>query len=73
MRVSELISDFEIWASNEELKLLEKLQKPIRLSSLDEHDQVNVQNMIRKSLITKIGQHDPIVVINEKINPTKNK
>lgn len=73
MRVSELISDFEIWTSNEELKLLEKLQQPIRLLSLDEHDQVNVQNMIRKSLVTKIGQNDPIIVINEKINPTKNK
>ena len=67
MKINELIKDFEIWTTNEESKLLEKLQKPIKLSSLDEHDQVVVQSMIRKSIIKKIGQQDPTVVINEKI------
>lgn len=67
MKINELIKDFEIWTTNEESKLLEKLQKPIKLSSLDEHDQVVVQSMIRKSIVTKIGQQDPVVVINEKI------
>lgn len=67
MKINELIKDFEIWTTNEESKLLEKLQKPIKLSSLDEHDQFVVQSMIRKSIIKKIGQQDPVVVINEKI------
>lgn len=67
MKINELIKDFEIWTTNEESKLLEKLQKPIKLSSLDEHDQVVVQSMIRKSIIKKIGQQDPTVVVNEKI------
>ena len=67
MKINELIKDFKIWTTNEESKLLEKLQKPIKLSSLDEHDQVVVQSMIRKSIIKKIGQQDPTVVVNEKI------
>ena len=67
MKINELIKDFEIWTTNEESKLLEKLQKPIKLSSLDEHDQVVVQSMIRKSIIKKIGRQDPTVVVNEKI------
>lgn len=67
MKINELIKDFEIWTTNEESKLLEKLQKPIKLSSLDEHDQFVVQSMIRKSIIKKIGQQDPVVVVNEKI------
>lgn len=66
MKVSELISDFEIWTTNEEKKLLEKLQEPVRLSQLSEQDQFKVQAMIRKSLVTKIGNKDPYVVINEK-------
>lgn len=66
MKVSDLISDFEIWTSNEESKILKKLTKPIKLSRLSENEQFRVQAMIRKSLVTKVGQTDPYVVANEK-------
>jgi hypothetical protein len=66
MRVNELISDFEIFTTNEELVVLNKLSEPVALSSLSEHEQVLVTNMIRKSLVTKIGFKDPMVVKNEK-------
>ena len=64
MKVNELIGSFEIWTTNEEARLLEKLQKPVKLSQLSEHDQFKVQAMIRKSLLTKIGHQDPSVVAN---------
>lgn len=67
MKVSELISDFSIWTTNEELKLLKKLGSPVKLSNLSEQDQFKVQALIRKSLVTKVGDKDPYVVINEKI------
>jgi hypothetical protein len=66
MRVNELIGGFEIYTTNEELVVLEKLKEPVALSALSEHDQVVVANMIRKSLVTKIGHTDPMVVKNEK-------
>lgn len=66
MKLNELISDFEIWTTNEEKALLNKLSKPVPLSSLSEQDQFRVQALIRKSLITKVGQEQPYVVINEK-------
>lgn len=66
MKVSDLIEDFEIWTTNEEKRILEKLKRPVKLSSLSEHDQFKVQAMIRKSLVTKVGQEDPSVVANEK-------
>ena len=66
MKVNDLISDFEIWTTNEETKLLEKLKTPVKLSALSEQDQFKVQAMIRKSLVTKIGHQDPRVVANEK-------
>lgn len=62
-----LLDEFEIWTTNEEAQILKKLSKPVKLSSLNEQDQFRVQAMIRKSLVTKIGQHDPMVVANEKI------
>lgn len=66
MKINELIQSFEIWTTNEEKKLLKKLQTPVRLSSLREDEQFKVQAMIRKSLVTKIGQTNPTVVANEK-------
>jgi len=63
----ELIDGFEIWTTNEEASLLKKLAVPVKLSSLNEHEQFRVQAMIRKSLVTKIGMKDPSVVANEKL------
>jgi hypothetical protein len=64
--VYNILDGFEIWITNEEKALLEKLKTPTKLSNLSEHDQFRVQAMIRKSLITKIGHNDPTVVANEK-------
>jgi hypothetical protein len=66
MKINELISDFEIWITNEEKSILEKLKHPIKLSQLSEHEQFKIQAMIRKSLVSKIGFNDPRVVANEK-------
>lgn len=66
MKVSELLSEFHIWTTNEEAELLKKLKSPVKLAHLSEQEQFKVQAMIRKSLITKIGFNDPSVVANEK-------
>jgi len=68
MKLNELIDSFEIWTTNEEAVLLKKLKYPVKLAQLNEHDQVRVQAMIRKSLVTKIGHKDPMVVANERPN-----
>ena len=61
-----ILDGFEIWMSNEEAELLERLKNPIKLSHLDEHDQFRVQALIRKSLVSKVGLEDPTIVANEK-------
>jgi len=66
MKINELIGSFEVWTTNEERDLLNKLSSPIKLSQLSEQDQFKVQSLIRKSLVTKIGMDDPSVVANEK-------
>jgi hypothetical protein len=66
MKINELIDDFKIWTTNEETDILKKLRSPIKLASLTETEQFRVQAMIRKSLVTKIGQENPSVVANEK-------
>jgi len=66
MKINELLGNFEIWTTNEEKELLKKFDKPVKVSTLSEQDQFRVQAMVRKSLLTKIGHEDPMVVANEK-------
>jgi hypothetical protein len=66
MKINELISSFEIWTTNEEAVMLARLAKPVRLAAMNEHEQVIINNMIRKSLVIKVGHKDPMIVINEK-------
>lgn len=63
MKVNEITLD--VWTSKEENELLEKLKTPIKLHHLSDHDQFRIQSLIRKSLVTKIGQTNPTVVANE--------
>ena len=65
MRINELLRSFEIYTTIEEQQLLSKLQKPTKLSSLPEREQQVAENMIRKSLLVKIGSKYPDVVANE--------
>jgi hypothetical protein len=66
MKINELISNFEIFITNEERTLLNKLSGPVRLSHLSDREQCLAENMIRKSLLKKIGFETPYVLVNEK-------
>ena len=65
MRINELVGEFGIFTTNEEAVILKKLTKPVPLSSLSEQEQFKIEALIRKSLVTKIGQVNPKVVANE--------
>ena len=65
MNINELINGFEIYTTNEEREVLDRLIRPIKLTALNERERVIVENMIRKSLVIKIGHTDPSVVKNE--------
>ena len=56
MKLNELIKSFEVFLTNEEEELLETLGNETKpLSSFTEHDQVIINNLIRKSVISKIS------------------
>ena len=65
MKINELVGQFGIWTSQEEHSLLEKVVSPITLSSLTAREQVVAEQLIRKSLLKKIGLQNPVVVRNE--------
>jgi hypothetical protein len=57
MRINELISSFEIYTSNEEKSVLEQITKPLPLESFKEREQVIIQNLVRKSLVSKLSSN----------------
>ncbi len=62
MKLNELIRDFKIYKTNEELEELSKLNAPVPLASLSERQQVIMNNLIRKSLVSKIKSNNVIMV-----------
>jgi hypothetical protein len=66
MKINELISNFEIFITNEEKQLLGKLSGPVKLANLTDREQCIAETMIRKSLLKKIGFDNPYVLVNEK-------
>ena len=67
MKINELISDFEIYVSNEEAALLAKMQINQPMESFTEREQFIIEGMIRKSIVTKIIKNNQTwVVSNER-------
>lgn len=57
MKLNELIKSFDIFTSNEEKELLERMDRPLPLSSFTEHEQFVIKNLTYKSLVTKINNN----------------
>ena len=62
MKLNELIDSFEIFTTNEETLELSKLEGMVPFESLTERQQVIINNLIRKSLVSKIRSKDGVMV-----------
>jgi|TARA_B100001059_G_C17261182_1_gene299037 hypothetical protein len=67
MKLNELISpvDVKVYMSNEERELLETLDdsRPRPMTSFPERDQVIINNLIRKSVISKVLYNGTVMVL----------
>ena len=62
MKINELINN--TYKTNEEKQLLAKFDEPMPLGAFPERDQTIINNLIRKSIISKVQtQNGTIVVI----------
>jgi hypothetical protein len=66
MKLNELIKSFSIAMSNEEKALLDQMQDVRPLDSFTEREQVIIENLVRKSLVSKIhNKGSTLVMANE--------
>ena len=54
MKINELLIDFEIFLSNAEKAVLESMDGTRMLTDYGERDQFHIENLIRKSLVSKV-------------------
>jgi hypothetical protein len=68
MRINNLIDSFEIYTTNEEQEVLQRIDNRTDYQSYTERDQVLIENLVRKSLVSKVNLNDQCWVIkNDKI------
>lgn len=67
MKLNELIKSFEIYLTNEERKLLETFDAPVPLSTFAEREQVIINNLIRKSVISKVRYKGTVMVMQNEL------
>lgn len=63
MKINNLVGEFTIQMSNEERALYNKLDYPQPYDSFKERDQFVIENLNRKSLVSKIKHHNMIMVV----------
>jgi len=66
MKLNELISSFEIYTTNDEQQVMESMQSISPIDQFTEREQVIIDNLVKKSLISKcIYNGQTMVVKNE--------
>jgi len=63
MKINELISSFYIYITNEEREIYNQLDERTSLTEFDERQRFIIQNLIRKSLVSKVVANGQELVI----------
>jgi hypothetical protein len=69
MKLNELISEFKIAVTNEERVVLDKMQSISPIDSFEEREQVIIENLIRKSLVSKVVRNSQTLVMKNGFDP----
>lgn len=68
MKINELISNFTIFTTNEERSILDKLDNPCYYENFNERERQVLENLRKKSLVSKYKLHGGTMVKRNEIN-----
>lgn len=63
MKLNELLGNFTIYTTNEEKQILSKIDDIMSLDTFTEREQAIIENLIRKSLVSKIHKKGSTLVM----------
>lgn len=62
MKINELLKDFQIYMTNEEKEILQRVEGLRPMEAYTERERVVIENLIRKSLISKVKHNNTFMV-----------
>jgi hypothetical protein len=62
MKMNEVLKNFEIFTTNEEREVLSKMEGIRYMEAYTEREQVVIENLVRKSLVSKIQRNKTFMV-----------
>ena len=63
MKLNELIENFTIYTTNEEKRVLSKIDDMMSIDTFTEREQTIIENLIRKSLVSKVQRRGSTLVM----------
>lgn len=63
MKINEVLKNFEIFVSNEEKQILNKLERLLPIESYNDRERFVIENLIRKSLVSKVKHNNTYMVV----------
>ena len=63
MKLNELIDAFTIYTTNEEKEMLSRIDDIMSLDAFTEREQAIIENLIRKSLVSKVQRRGSTLVM----------
>jgi hypothetical protein len=63
MKLNDLVGEFRIILTNEESAVLDRMEDVAFLSSYNERDRYVIENLIRKSLVSKVVRNGEVLVV----------
>lgn len=63
MKLNELIKDFEVFLTNEEKEVLERMEGMRPMEAYNERERFVIENLIRKSMVSKVKYHNSYMVL----------
>ena len=63
MKLNELIENFTIYTTNEEKQVLSKIDDLMSIDTFTEREQAIIENLVRKSLVSKVQQRGSTLVM----------
>jgi len=63
MKLNELIKSFDIFVTNEEKEVLNKMEGMRPMEAYTERERFVIESLIRKSLVSKVKYHNSYLVL----------
>jgi hypothetical protein len=71
MKIDDLLKNFTIFVTNEEKEILSRMESVRPIAAYTEREQFVIESLIKKSLVSKVKQHNIYMVVKNEQTTSK--